>query len=92
MNIDTVTLISQIGSRNFLAISGGRVNRVSDDTVVLPVAHGYRVAITLDADDTYTVRRIFTRGAKSWIKWERESVYADQVGEIAYRASCYLDA
>lgn len=87
---DAATLVAQIGRMNVLAISGGRV-RTRETGVTLPVAHGYTVTVDLAANDTYTVRRIFTRGAKAWVKGERTNVYCDEVGEIAYRASCYLD-
>lgn len=83
--------LAQIGIANFLAISGGRA-RVSADmpyTLVLPVSNGYSVEIYLDPTDTYTVRRVFTRGGKRWIKGEIEDVYCDQVGNIAYEASCF---
>jgi hypothetical protein len=32
---------------------------------------------------------VFTRGAKTWIKGERTNVYCDEVGEVAYQASCF---
>ena len=88
---DTRELIAQIGRGNVLAISGGRViHRPSG--VTLPVAHGYHVSVDLAANDTYTVQRLFKRGAKVWVKKEWTEVYCDEVGEIAYQASCYLDA
>lgn len=59
--------------------------------MTLPVHQGYRVEIDLAANDTYTVRRVFTRGAKTWIKGERTDVYCDEVGEVAYQASCYVN-
>lgn len=96
---DPVELLGQIGHPNVLAISGGRVaptfGRDTDtgeryvDGVALPVRYGYRVEVRLAADDTYTVRRIFARGGREWVKWEANGVYADLVGEVAYEASCY---
>lgn len=80
--------LTQIGRMNVLAISGGRT-RLVDGTLVLPVASGYTVEITLDPSDTYTVRRVFTRGIKRWIKGEISDVYCDQVGEIAYQAHAF---
>jgi hypothetical protein len=35
------------------------------------------------------VRRIMTRGTKTWIKGEVNDVYCDMVGEMAYQASSY---
>lgn len=87
---DVTTLIEQIGGRNVLAISGGRV-RVRKTGITLPVHQGYRVEIDLAGNDTYTVRRVFVRGQKTWIKGEQTDVYCDQVGEAAYQASCYVN-
>lgn len=84
---DTNELLAQIG-RMVLLISGGRVLRRSTG-VTLPVGSGYKVLVDLDWDDTYVVRRVFTRAAKTWIKGEARNVYCDQVGETAYRASCF---
>jgi len=58
----------------------------------LPVSSGYRVTVDLAADDTYTVRRVFTRGSRQWVKGEVTGVYCDQVGEAAYLASCFRNA
>lgn len=90
VNADTATIVAQIGRMNVAAISGGRVTH-RDTGITLPVAHGYSVTVDLDANDTYTVRRVFKRGDKVWTKGERTNVYCDEVGEVAYRASCYLD-
>jgi hypothetical protein len=87
---DTRELLAQIGTMNVLAISGGRVERRTTG-VTLPVAHGYRVTVDLAANDTYTVRRVFVRAGKATVKREWSDVYCDEVGEIAYQASCYLD-
>jgi len=81
-------LLAQIGRMNVLAISGGRV-RVRPTGIDLPVSNGYSVTIDLAADDTYTVRRVFKRGAKVWDKGTMTGVYAEEVGEVAYRASCF---
>jgi hypothetical protein len=75
---------------NVLAISGGRV-RSDGDVLVLPVAHGYSVEVELHPSDTYIVRRVFTRSGRRAIKGEVTNVYCDELGEAAYRASCYLD-
>ena len=84
-------LIRQIGPGNIGAISGGR-KRLVDGTLVLPVSNGYTVEVALAANDTYVVRRIFTRGVKRWVKGEITDVYYDEVGERAYEASCFRDA
>lgn len=102
MTAETVTLdvastiIHQIGRINVLAISGGRRRPLftEDGTpapgVSLPVSNGYSVEVELDfASDTYIVRRVFARGGKRWVKGEVTNVYCDEVGEIAYIASCF---
>jgi hypothetical protein len=85
---DTDVMLAQIGFMNVAAISGGRVTR-RDTGVTLPVGSGYSVTVDYDWGDTYVVRRVFKRGAKVWIKGEQRDVYMDEVGEVAYRASCF---
>lgn len=99
------TVLRQIGSMNVMAISGGRVEMIHDNVtysdgtnadepigVRLPVAAGYRVDVVLDrASDTYTVNRVFVRGGKEYPKGTMSGVYAEQVGDIAYAASIYLE-
>ena len=85
---DARELLAQIGRMNILAISGGRV-LVRETGVTLPVGSGYTVTVDLAANDTYTVRRVFKRGAKVWVKGEQAEVYCDEVGEIAYQASSF---
>jgi len=87
---DNAELIAQIGTGNILAISGGRIVRCPTG-IVLPVRYGYRVTVDLAANDTYVVKRIFVRGGQVWVKEAWTYVHADEVGEVAYRASCYLD-
>lgn len=84
------TTLAQIGRMNVLAISGGRATR-DGDTLVLPVAHGYTVEVALATNDTYIVRRVFTRAGVRYVKGEATDVYCDELGEFAYRASCYHD-
>lgn len=83
-------LLEQIGKMNYFAISGGRAIK-GHSSLLMPVHAGYWVTVTLDPSDTYTVRRIFARGGKVFIKHEWTDVYCDEVGDIAYLASCYLD-
>jgi hypothetical protein len=90
--MSNTTTLQHIGRMNVLAISGGRVQVIDETTISLPVHYGYSVEVKLnEAQDLYEVRRMFRRGAKQWVKGEQLSVYCDQVGEVAYRASCYLD-
>ena len=85
---DTRELLRQIGIPNILAISGGRkIHRLTG--VTLPAGCGYSVTVDLAGNDTYTVRRIFRRAGREWVKGERTGIYCDQVGEQAYQASCF---
>jgi len=93
---NTQELIAQIGRMNVLAISGGRVHSIVDDEgetveVQLPVGKGYRVSITLGFMDTWTVRREYVRKGVATVKGVQEDVYFDEVGEVAYRASCFVN-
>ena len=87
-------LINQIGRMNVFAISGGRVGVIVNNQgetieVQLPVSNGYRVSITLGWNDTWTVSRQFVRKGVVSDKGTLENVYCEQVGEIAYKASCF---
>lgn len=81
-------MIAQIGTMNVLAISGGRVRPITEG-IELPVAAGYHVQVALEASDTYRVTRIFRRNGKDHFHGVRTMIYADQVAETAYRASCF---
>ena len=85
---DKDTLISQIGMMNIMAISGGR-GTFRSTGVTLPVSSGYVVEVDLAANDTYTVQRVRYAKGKRWEKGTVENVYCDQLGEVAYQASCY---
>jgi len=95
---DPTELIRQIGKTNLFAISGGRWGSLLKDPgpigVFLPVGRGRMVEVSLDFDDTYRVRRVrrVLSGAqrnKGIIETEVVGVYCDQVGEVAYQASCW---
>jgi len=88
---DTRTLLATIGTRNVAAISGLRVLQHKRGGVTLPVASGYKVTVDLAGNDTYTVRRVLVRGTKVFLKGERTDVYAEDLGEAAYQASCYVN-
>ena len=89
-------LVAQIGKMNIFAISGGRVQVITNEEnecveVILPVGKGYRVAITLGFMDTWTVRREYVRKGVATVKGVQEDVYFDEVGEVAYKASCFVN-
>lgn len=88
INCNAETLVDQIGMMNIFAISGGRIIK-RETGITLPVSNGYSVTVDLHANDTYTVRRIFTRAGKVSIKGQVEGIYCDEIGEIAYQASCF---
>lgn len=83
-------MFDQIGRMTLLATSGGRYSTPDRLTLILPVAHGYSVEVVYnEGADDYTVRRVFTRAGKRFIKGERTSVYCDEISEVVYRAGCY---
>jgi hypothetical protein len=92
---DEDQLLAQIGKQNIFAISGGRVEiwRTNDGkaarTVTLPVSNGYSVEIYLAWDDTWTVTRQFKRNGQYSNKGTLEQIYPENIGEVAYRASCF---
>jgi len=88
--LDANELVAQIGKMNYFAISGGRGIK-GQSSLLMPVHAGYWVTVTLDPSDTYTVRRIFCRAGKVFVKHEWTDVYCDEVGDVAYLASCHLD-
>lgn len=87
-HMDPTEAVSHIGRMNVAAISGGRVHTVNT-SVVMPVSSGYHVVVSLNYNDTYNVRRVFVRNGSASVKEQWIGVYADQVGEVAYTASCY---
>lgn len=81
-------MLQQIGRMNVAAISGGRVRRLPDG-IELPVGCGYSVRVRLTPVDEYTVERMFVRNGHEFSHGVREHVYCDEIGETAYRASCF---
>ena len=81
-------IVSQIGRMNIFAISGGPVTPL-EDGIELKVGHGYYVRVRLTPLDLYTVSRIFRRNGKEFVHGSKDGIYCDEVGEQAYRASCY---
>jgi len=88
--VDHDTLIAQIGKGNVMSISGGRI-MTRETGVTLPVRYGYTVEVDYAANDTYVVRRVYETKSARIVKGTKTNVYADEVGEVAYRASCYKD-
>jgi hypothetical protein len=97
---DPSVIARQIGAANILAISGGPVFPIfsseSNDRVGLrlPIDGTRRIDVILDWSDTYSVRRIrtITKGSQRGqdvVEFERSDVYCDEVGEVAYAASCW---
>ena len=91
---DEDVLIGQIGRMNILAISGGRVDVVKNNQgetveIELKVANGYRVSITLGWNDEWIVSRHLVRKGVVYPKGTVEGVLCDNIGEVAYKASCF---
>ena len=87
------TMLDHIGPMNVLAISGGRVQALDESTILLPVRYGYRVRVRyVPGVDLYDVERVLIRAGRMTVKGTESHLYADQVGDSAYRASCYMDS
>jgi hypothetical protein len=87
---EAITVLNQIGKMTVWAISGGRW-MLDGETLVLPSGKGYSVEIDLTPADDYTVRRVYKRGVKKWVKGEKVGIYCDQISDTAYAASCYVN-
>lgn len=86
-DLDFPELVAQIGRWNYLAICGGRkARRLGPSTIEMVVGNGWRVRVTIAANDTYTVERVSARGGR--IAGSLDGVYCDQIGDVAYAASC----
>jgi hypothetical protein len=83
-----LTIRDQIGMGTVLSISGGRQKYLAEG-ISLPVSNGYSVDVTLDANDTYTVSRVYRRAGTETIKGSLSGVYCDQLSELAYRAGMF---
>ncbi len=92
-------IAQQVGKWNIMAISGGRAHAITNHNgetvgISLPVNGTRRVDIVLDWNDTYIVRRVrkVVRGAERGneiIEDDAYGIYCDEVGETAYRLSCW---
>jgi len=90
-DLNAAELKRQIGFATVLSISGGNAVRVGPSVVDFPDSRtGYSVRVRLEADDTYTVQRVFRRSGKEFLHGERTDVYFDEVGEVCYYASCFV--
>lgn len=85
-----LTIMRQIGAATLLAVSGGRFQLPEPDRLRLPVACGYKVDVTYDAgSDLYEVARIWVRGDQTFVKDTLDGIYADQLSEVVWAASCF---
>jgi hypothetical protein len=88
----TQAMMKQISRTTVLAVSGGRVRRTGPVALTFEVGKGYRVEAEFDrGSDTYTVRRIYIRGQKRWVKGEVDYVHAEELDETVYLASCFVN-
>jgi len=86
--MNSAETVAQIGRMNVAAISGGRVH-AAENAIVMPVSNGYHVVVSLTASDTYNVRQVFVRSGKASVKGEWTDIYCDEIGDVAYGASCF---
>jgi hypothetical protein len=73
----------------FLGVSGGRWNYVGPSTISLPVSNGYRVTITIGADDLFIVRREFVRGGTVYNHGELDGMFVDTMSDVVWAAHAF---
>ena len=83
-------IVEQVGRMNVMGMSGGRVI-VRETGITLPIALGYSVEIDLNALDLYDVKRVYTRAGARSVKGAVTDVYCDDLSDVAYYASCYVN-
>lgn len=82
--MDPSTTIDQIG-RMTLGGIGARQFVRSDDSLTFTISRGHRrVTVTLDPDDTYSVRTHMIRSGK--LVYQAEGVYCDQLADAVWTA------
>ena len=93
MAFDPYAVRDQIGMMNVLAISGGRwFYDNTENTVILPVRYGYKVVVKYNEGSTITPsQRILVRGTKVTVKGEKSGICNDNLGSVAYAASCFRE-
>lgn len=83
------TMLRQIGVMNVLAICGGAMEYIANG-IDMKVGYGYWVRVEyIWGADTYRVGRVFKRAGNERDCGTRENIYADELGNIAYYASCF---
>jgi hypothetical protein len=82
-------LIPQIRFWDLAAVSGGRRTQINKYEADFPVGSGYHVRVKLSFMDTWQVERVFTREGKVFVKETWDDVYAPEVSDVLYKASCY---
>jgi len=82
-------LIPQIRMWDLAAVSGGRRTQINKYEADFPVGKGYSVRVKLGFMDTWQVERVFTREGKAWVKETWDDVYAFDVSDAVYKASCF---
>lgn len=88
-----LTMLDHIGRWCVMALCGGRL-QVSGPHALefLDSAAGHIVEVSYDrVPDAYTVRRLFRRGGKTWEKGVVTHVYAEQLPDVCFAASCWAD-
>ena len=83
-------IVDQVGKNNILSISGGPVI-YRETGITLKVGRGYFVDIDLMPSDTYTVKRVYQNKKMRIVKGVEDDIYCDQLGDSAYRASCFVN-
>jgi hypothetical protein len=87
--LSAIDTIEAVGRITFLGVSGGRWGYVGPSTISLPVSNGYRVTITIGADDLFIVRREFVRGGTVFDHGELRGVFVDTLSDVVWSAHAF---
>ena len=82
-------LVQQVG-RNMMAISGGQWSQPNKYEVEMHAGRDFYVKVRLGFMDTWEVDRVQRIEGRDFVRETWKDVYAWEVGEACYQASCYL--
>ena len=87
--MDPQTTLAQIGRMTLGGVGARRFSK-TDDSLSFTISRGHRkVTITLEADDTYTVRTHMIRSGK--LVFQSEGIYCDQLADAVWSAHIERD-
>ena len=89
------TILAQLGGNRFLAMTGARNLMGGENMLTMKLGKGAlngitHLTVTLDADDTYTVKFQRVHGCKVTDKGETSGVYADMLRDLFTTTTGFL--